>query len=345
MKKSTIIILSILIALTGFSIYVYKNKNKTSTIDKEASDFKYKDTAAIDKLFLADKDGKHVLVERTPNGWMLEGKYHVRPDVIDLLLYTIKSVEVKSPVAKSARNSVIKIMAAKSTKIEIYSKGKKIKQYYVGHATQDNTGTYMLLTNIDSGENYEEPFITHIPGFDGFLTTRYITDAIDWRDRLLINYRPPQIKQIKLDLHEIPDSSFIIDLFSMQRFGLKTSKGKFIPFEESKLKQYIAYFQNVNCEVVLDKKNKLIDSLNTQAIPFATLTIIDRNNGNTTCEFYHKQPSASKNVEYGVNYKYDPDRLFVKYNHGKDFGVAQFYIFGKILQTYQYFLPGSNVKK
>ena len=162
---------------------------------------------------------------------------------------------------------------------------------------------------------------------------------------MLINYRPPQIKQIKLDLHEIPDSSFIIDLFSMQRFGLKTSKGKFIPFEESKLKQYIAYFQNVNCEVVLDKKNKLIDSLNTQAIPFATLTIIDRNNGNTTCEFYHKQPSASKNAEYGVNYKYDPDRLFVKYNNGKDFGVAQFYIFGKILQTYQYFLPGSNVKK
>jgi hypothetical protein len=38
-------------------------------------------------------------------------------------------------------------MASKSTKIEIYSKGEKVKQYYVGHATQDNTGTYMLLTN------------------------------------------------------------------------------------------------------------------------------------------------------------------------------------------------------
>jgi len=115
-------------------------------------------------------------------------------------------------------------MSGKSTKIEIYSKGELAKQYYVGHATQDNTGTYMILTDIESGNNFEEPFITHIPGFEGFLSTRYVTDELDWRDRLLINYRPPQIKQIKLDLHEIPDSSFVIDLFSMQRFGLKTKK-------------------------------------------------------------------------------------------------------------------------
>ena len=338
MKKSSIVILTILIALAGFSIYIYKNKNKTSTIDKDASDFKYKDTASIDKIFLADKEGKHVLVERTSNGWMLEGKFHVRPDVIELLLYTISSVEVKSPVSKLGKTSAIKIMSAKSTKIEIYSKGKKVKQYFVGHPTQDHTGTFMLLTNLDTEENYEEPFITHIPGFDGFLSTRYNTSEIEWRDRLLINYRPPQIKQIKLDLHEMPDSSFVIDLFSMQRFGLKTKKGN-MQFEEDKMKQYIAYFQNVNCETVLDKNDKLVDSLSKSAIPFATLTIIDRNNGNSVCEFYHKQPNAAKNKEYEIDYKYDPDNLFVKYNNGKDFGVAQFYVFGKILQTYEYFLP------
>lgn len=338
MKKSTIIILTVLIALAGLSIYIYKSKGKTSTIDKEASDFKYKDTAAIDKIFLADKDGKQILVERKKEGWMVDEKYHVRPDVIELLLYTIKSVEVKSPVSKNGRNSVIKIMSSKSTKIEIYSKGEKVKQYYVGHPTQDNTGTYMLLTNLETGENYEEPFITHIPGFDGFLSSRYLTDAVDWRDRLILNYRPPQIKQIKLELHGDPDSSFVIDLFSMQRFGLKTKKGS-IAFEEDKMKQYIAYFQNVNCEIVLDKKDKIVDSLSKSAIPFATLTITDRNNGNSSCEFFHKQAIAEKNKEYGIDYKYDPDRLFVRYNNGKDYGVAQFYVFGKILQTYQYFLP------
>jgi len=53
MKKSTLIILSILIALAGLSIYIYKTKNKTSTINKEASNFKFKDTSSIDKIILA----------------------------------------------------------------------------------------------------------------------------------------------------------------------------------------------------------------------------------------------------------------------------------------------------
>ena len=155
---------------------------------------------------------------------------------------------------------------------------------------------------------------------------------------IFINYRPPQIKQIKLDLHEIPDSSFVIDLFSMQRFGLKTKKGS-MTFEEDKMKQYIAYFQNVNCEIVLDKKNHLVDSLSKSGIPFATLTITNRNNEVNVCEFYHKHTNETTKEEYGINYKYDPDQLYVRYNKGKDFGVAQFYVFGKILQTYEYFLP------
>lgn len=339
MKKNSIVIIIILLVLAVAAVFVYRSKGKSSTIDKEASDFGLKDTASVDKIFLADKEGKSVLLERKPSGWILNGKYNVRPDAIELLLYTVRMVEVKSPVSKTSRNNVIKVMAGKSTKIELYSKGTKVKQYYVGHSTQDHTGTYMLLTNPETDENYTEPFITHIPGFDGFLTTRYFTDEMDWRDRLMINYRPPQIKQIKLELNEMPDSSFVIDLFSMQRFGLKTRKGQQLPFDEEKIKQYIAYFQNVNCEIVLEKKDHLVDSINKAAVPFATLTITDRDNKPNVTQFYHKYPVASKNEQYGVDYKYDPDRLFVKYNNGADYGIAQYFVFGKMLQTYQYFLP------
>lgn len=339
MKKNSIITLIILFVLVVAAILVYRKKGSSSTIDKEASNFGLKDTASVDKIFLANKNGQSVLLEKKTDGWYVDRKYHVRPDAIELLLYTLRMVEVKSPVSKTSRNNVIKIMAGKSTKIEVYSKESKIKQYYIGHATQDHTGTFMLLTNLETDENYTEPFITHIPGFEGFLSTRYNTDKLDWRDRLIINYRPPQIKQIKMELFEIPDSSFVIDLFSMQRFGLKSLKNnKQLPFDEEKIKQFIAYFQNVNCEVVLDKKDRLADSLQT-AVPFAALTVIDRNNKANVTLFYHKFAITSKNVEYGIEYKYDPDRLFVKYNDGADYGVAQFFVFGKMLQTYSYFMP------
>jgi hypothetical protein len=339
MKKSSIITILILVVLAVAAVFVYKSKGKNSTIDKEASDFGLKDTALVDKMFLADKDGKSVLLERKPEGWMLNGKYHARPDAIEMLLYTARMVEVKSPVSKASRETVIKLMAGKSTKVEFYIKGKKVKQYYIGHSTQDHTGTFMLMTNPETDENYKDPFITHIPGFNGYLSTRYFADEADWRDRMMINFRPPQIKQIKLDLHEFPDSSFVIDLFSMQRFGLKNGKGQQLPFEEEKIKQYIAYFQNVNCEVVMDKQMPLYDSISKSAVPFATLTITDRNNKPNVSQFYHKFPIADKNKEYGVDYNYDPDRLFVKYNNGVDYGVAQYFVFGKILQTYSYFIP------
>ncbi len=339
MKKSSVITIIILLALAIAAIVVYRNKGKNSTIDKEASDFGLKDTASVDKIFMADKEGKNVLLERRPEGWVVNGKFPARPDAIETLLYTIRMVEVKSPVSKAGRETAIKFMAGKSVKIEIYAKGKKVKQYYVGHPTQDHTGTYMLMSDPETGENFKDPFITHIPGFNGYLTTRYFIEESDWRGRLMINFRPPQIKQIKLDLHEIPDSSFVIDLFSMQRFGLRNGKGQQLPFSEEKLKQYIAYFQNVNCEYVLDKTEHLVDSLAKSGVPFATLTVTDRNNKQNVTQFFHKFPVASKNEQYGVDYKYDPDRLFVRYNEGKDYGVAQYYVFGKMLQTYRYFIP------
>lgn len=339
MKKSSLITIGVLIALIGISVYVFKNKNKTSTIDLEASNFKTQDTASIDKIFLADKNGKTVTLERTNKGWQLNGQYNVRPDLITTLLYTMKMIEIKSPVSKASKENVLKIMVANSTKVEVYSRGEKIKQYFVGHTTQDHLGTYMVLTNLETGDNYEDPFITHIPGFEGYLSTRYSANYLDWKGTMVINYRPPQIKQIKLDLHEIPDSSFVIDLFSMQRFGLKSGKGTALQFEEDKVKQYIAYFQNLSCEISLEKKDRLIDSLTTSAKPFATLTITDRNEETNTCEFYHKQPVASKNAQYGVDYKYDPDRIFIRYNKGEDFALAQYFVFGKVLQTYGYFLP------
>jgi len=338
MKKSSLITIIVLLSLVGLSIYFFKNKNRASTISKEASDFKFKDTASIDKIYIADKDGGDILIERKANGWMMGGGYRVRPDAIELLLETIANVEVQTPVSKKNTTGVLKIMAGKSVKIEIYSKGNKVKQYFVGFPTQDHLGTYMILTDLETGENYPDLFITHIPGFNGFLSTRYYADKTEWRDRLMCNYTPPQIKQIKLELNEAADSSFTIDLYSMQRFGLKIKNDQHIKFDESRLKQYIAYFQNLNCEYYLDKKDKVVDSLMKSAIPFAKLQILDRNNTTNVIEFYHKKALSEKNAQYGIDYKYDPDRMFVKFNNGKDFGVAQFFAFGKILQTYKYFV-------
>jgi hypothetical protein len=232
-------------------------------------------------------------------------------------------------------------MVGRSIKVQAYHNDELIKQYYVGHENMENDATYMILTNLDNGENYEEPFLMCIPGFNGYLSSRYILSEDEWRDRLVLNYIPPQLKSIKLDYTAHKDSSFTIDLQSTTSFELKKADGKPLPFDEAKMKQYLAYFQNVNYEKLLNNFNKrLVDSVRN-AIPFLKMTITDKSDKVRSFSFVYKYSTPELNQKYGVNYKYDPDRLFLVEDATKDVSVIQYYVFGKIMQTFGYFLPKS----
>jgi predicted Zn-dependent protease len=106
-----------------------------------------------------------------------------------------------------------------------------------------------------------------------------------------------------------------------------------------KMKQYLAYFQNIHYEkLITDVKDNVTDSLQ-HVVPFATITVTDVQGKKHAYNFMHKQPVAGKNAQYGVDYKYDPDRLFMRFADEKETALVQYFVFGKLLQTYGYFLP------
>ena len=344
-NKSSLIVITLLTILCALSFYLYKNKTSGSTVDKEARNFKIEDTASVTRIFMADKNGRSIILERTKNGWVTPGKYPCRTDAINLLLYTMKMLDVKSPVSKNAKPGVIKLMIGRSIKVQAYHNDELIKQYYVGHENMENDATYMILTNLDNMENYEEPFLMCIPGFNGYLSSRYILDEDDWRDRLIINYTPPQLKTIKLDFPGNRDSSFVIHLKSTNSFELQKLNGTALAFDELKMKQYLSYFQNISYEKLLNNVNKKLTDSIQNAIPFLKMSITNVNNETEEFSFVNKHTSAALNQKYGVDYKYDPDRLFIVKKSNKEVSVIQYYVFGKIIQTYGYFLPKTTVKK
>ncbi len=342
-KTSSVIIVAMLLILAAISVYIYKNKSKSTTVDTDARSFKYKDTAAITKIFIADKEGDQSLIERTKTGWVVNGKFPCRSDAILNLLEAIKNIEVKMPVSKNARDGVLKKMASGALKVEIYVGEDLVKQYYVGHETPDSEGSYMLLTNSESGKNYDQPFACFIPGFIGYLIPRFIAKENEWRDRVVINYIPPQIKKIKVEHFQNPDSSFTIDILNTKTFKLKNSKNTDIPFDEFKMKQYLAYFQNISYEVLLTGKNKkLADSL-FKTKPSHIIVITKTDLKTDEFKFYHKQtPNVAP--EHGIVYKYDPDRMYMRFANDKEWAVIQTFVFGKLLVSPNYFLA-ATVKK
>lgn len=345
MKKTSSLVIALLVLLVGISIYIYRSKSGLTTVNEEDRNFRYKDTAEITRIFLADKDGNKADLKRTEKGWVVNGKYNCRNDAILNLLEVIKLVEVKMPVAKNARENVIKYMAAQSIKVEIYSGQELVKQYYVGHETEDSEGSYMLLSDPESGKNYKDPYVCFIPGFKGFLMPRFITNENEWRDRVVMNYIPPQIKQVKIQLFDAPpDSSFTIDLAGSNTFKLSNARGN-LAFEDARMRQYLVYLQNISYEMLLTGKNKKLQDSLVQAKPFAEITVTTNELRTDTYRFYRKQYLGQVNPEHGVNYDYDPDRLYLSFDNNKEWALIQYYVFGKLLVTSNYFSQSSSVKK
>ncbi|MCX7728892.1 MAG: DUF4340 domain-containing protein [Bacteroidia bacterium] len=342
-KNQGIIATLILVVLVLVALWVKKYKDKSSTLNEEAKNFKVEDTTSITKIILSDKRGNVVTLEKIKNTWKVNNKYIARNDAIQTLLYTIKMVEVKYPVPKSMRAGVLRTMAGFATKVQIYSENTLIKQYYVGHNTQDYEGTYMLLTNIDEDKNYDEPFICHIPGFTGFLTVRYFTNEQDWRSRLVINVTPPELNYVEYQNFEKPDSSFKIDIVNTNNMIVYDGKNRPIKSDMLKVKQYLAYLQNLNANTILTHTSKkLVDSI-AHIRPFAVLNLSYKNPQQIkSYSFYYKPSTPDINSKYGKDYVYDPDHLFVRYpsieTNETETALIQYYVFGKIFQNYSYFL-------
>ena len=98
----------IIVALLGALSFWLIINSKKGTIKETLRDFAVEDTAAITKIFLADKSNKSITLERQPSGtWLVNGKFIARRDAIQTLLYTIKKVDVKELVGKKAQDAIV----------------------------------------------------------------------------------------------------------------------------------------------------------------------------------------------------------------------------------------------
>lgn len=332
-NKFSLIIVIVLAILAAYLIYT----QSVGTIKKELKDFAVQDTNAVTKIFLADRDGNTVLLERQEdNTWMVNNKFKARQDAISLLLKTMNKIEVKAPVAKSAFDNAIALLSTKGIKVEIYTGGKKpSKVYYVGNATADKFGTYMLM------ENSSMPFITHIPGFYGFLTTRYFTDELDWRSTELFKYNVNDIKTIEFINHENPDDSFVLTDIDTDNPLVKSPKdGKvYTNIDTANLIGYVKLFESLNIEFYLNNKVPKTeqDSVINCCAKF-DLTVTDVLGNKKSIRAFNKPvPEGTLDI-YGEPLKYDYDKMYALINEGKDFVSIQYYVFDPVIQPISFFL-------
>jgi len=322
MKKSYLALI-ILSVITIILLYNQKDNN----VKQSLRDFAVEDTASISKIFLADKLGNEIILNRTKKGWIVNDKYLTRKDAINTLLSTIKNIEVNYPVSNSMHNNVIKNLASKAVKIEIFLNDEEQpnKTYYIGTPAPNMIGSFMLL------ENSSKAFVMYIPGFNGFLAPRYNIDGANisldlWKNRSFINLDPKKIHSVEVINHDDSTNSYIISKQDNRYIIEHNGSKQFISNTLSS--KYFNLFRKVNCEGYLNTFSKKDSIINSQ--PFHTIKIISNVSEKIEFNTFHKSPKREEYLNKdGIPLKYDQDRFYAHFND--DLLLIQFYTFNQLL--------------
>jgi len=283
---------------------------------------------------------------------MLDNRFAANTKVVDFLLSTMKKLRVKTPVPLSVRNSVISRLASIGTKVEVYQEEYRInlfnrykffkhekltKVFYVGDATQDNQGTYMI---IDDAEN---PYVVFIPGFRGFLYTRFSALPDDWKSHVVFSKKLSDIKSVSLKFVKEPENSFKVDVIDSRGNYAVTQlyDGSVLEsYDTLRLLNFLTSFTDLRYET---RMNNLMTPMKLDSIinspPLYELTLIDKFDDTTYTRMFKKH-SISEEIAnaYDVLVPIDHDRFYALINGGDDFVLMQYYVFDRVLYPLSHYL-------
>jgi hypothetical protein len=326
--KKNIRILLLLVALVAVVFFVISRKN-WSTLNAELKDFSIKDTAAITQFFLADKRGHSVTIAKNETGiWMVDNTYEADVSKVNLLLATMHDITVRNPVPEPAFNTVIGSLATEGVKVEFYEKNNLVKTIYVGSATPDQTGTFMMI------EGSAAPFVTHIQGFVGYLTPRFYPYAIKWKGKKVFDVPFEKIASVKVDYPLQPNLSF--ELVNDKELLLKNDKGVLPIADKNFVQFYLSSFTNLYFEgydeMLTGSKADSIHAIK----PFCIVQLTQKDGSVIKLQVNYKKVGDHTKVLYDENGKLllnDTEKYFAFLNGEKDVIYIQQYNFGKIFKT------------
>ena len=319
-KVIQLLLVSILFIIVLFFI----KTNQKSTINKELKDFAVEDTATINKIFLVDKQNNSILLEKKEEYWLVNKESIARQDLVNILLKTILRIRVKEPVPKAAKENIIKNLAVKSTKVEIYKNNKLIRTFYVGGPTMDYYGTYMIL------EHSKAPFIMEIPGFRGYLSTRFTTKLTDWISQMVFNVKLNKITSITVENNKNKKESFKIVQHKNNIELFNYNGNRINKFDTSKVIIYLKEFQKKNFSKYVEDIPKTWKDSIVNSTPMYIIKLENIDGEKQQIKAFSK-PAWGKVDFFGDVLKTDPDNFFLLLNNG-DFVYAQYFSFNPIFK-------------
>ena len=330
-NKRSLILLGLLVILGGFTVYsLTQNSGRGSTLSLEERNFAVEDTAAIYKIFMADRFNHQTTLQRQGEGWIHNGKHTVNLNAMDNLMDAIKRVKMQFKPPNASIKNLIKSLATEGIKVEIYDRQDQlIKAYYVGGSTPDERGTYMMI------DGAEQPYVASIPGFTGNIRFRYNLLGDDWRDKAVFKVPIDQIQSVSINYPLQRGESFKLSkegtAYQVKPFYALTQPTTAQP-NQSKIETFLYNFERILAESFINEHPKK-DSI-LQQIPFCEIQVTTTAGDSTAValhpRYFQTMPSGPEASQRIV------ERYYANVNE-EDFMLVQNEVFKKIFWGYAFF--------
>jgi hypothetical protein len=356
-NKAAIIIIIIVAVIAGMAVanHLYHSAGPIGKSKSKGADFTVWDTASVTKIYLADRRDRESLLERQADGWTLNATYKAHSKQVEYLLTTLYKVRVKMPVSRASHDNIVKQLASQSTKVEIYQwvprinlfdkvklfyHEKRTKVFYVGDATMDSSGTFMLMEGADNA------YIVYIPSFRGFITTRFTANPDDWRDHTIFHENLADIQKVTVECNEDPEGSFAVENMGKHQYKLiRLADNKELPYDTLKVINMLSSFSDLRFEALFTNsmEQSHIDSI-TNSPHVHYIVVTDKDGNKQDMKTFKKLVLNGVTDMGGELGDVDRDRMYALVNDGKDFVLIQNYVFDKVLHDVRYYEAGNPIQ-
>lgn len=337
MNKSTLTGLA-LVALVTLTVLTVMQRDEGRLDADKGTHFAVADTSRVTRIRIAGADGNVAVLERRnghPLGlWSLNGRFDARKDATDLLLKTFKRISVRQPVRATAKEGVLKMMASAGKRVDIHLDGQKTpsKTWFIGTPTQSHTGTHMLLELPDEGRA-NDPYITHMEGFTGFLSTRFFTDETEWRYTGVFASSASEIKSITGIPLDDRGMAASLQWAEDEEQIEAVLNGKVINLPQSLLRDQWLRFRKVHVETWNSHLSPAgQDSLRRSSSAWR-LAVVYQDGSESSIDLHWKAPIMEEFDEEGRLMDHDGSRMYAI--HKGECALVQTFVFNPILDFWR----------
>ena len=199
----------LVLVIAGYFLVVNTAKSR---LEDAETNFAINAETTVTRIVISDGELSVTLEASSSDGWVLNGKYQVSDNAIKTFFLMATRLQNAGPVSLSLNDSLIDAVQLYGKHIEIFSRNKRVLNYWI-------LDTDMLnLKTVGYTGKGESVYKLELPNYTGSIANLIKVDDASWSGNLVPAPSIYQIEAVEVDVPHDPEAAFRIDVVSDKNY-------------------------------------------------------------------------------------------------------------------------------